>query len=88
MVKNKTRQKPANAWVSLCLVTKQLANWGELLRVSYRFDSGWGCHKSGERALAAFFISPAAALLSQRKGASFLFAPEGPVQSKALVKLR
>ena len=31
MVKNKTRQKPANAWVSLCLVTKRLANWGELL---------------------------------------------------------
>ena len=31
MVKNKTRQKPVNAWVSLCLVTKRLANWGELL---------------------------------------------------------
>ena len=33
MVKNKTRQKPVNAWVSLCLVTKRLANWGELLSV-------------------------------------------------------
>ena len=42
MVKNKTRQKPANAWVSLCLVAKRLANWGELLsgRPEVRLLSG------------------------------------------------
>lgn len=42
MVKNKTRQKPVNAWVSLCLVTKRLANWGELLsnRPLVRLQSG------------------------------------------------
>ena len=42
MVKNKTRKKPENAWVSLCLVTKQLANWGELLsgRPEVRILSG------------------------------------------------
>lgn len=56
----------------------------KLLRVSYRFDSGWGCHSSGERALAAFFISPTAALLSQRKGASFLLAPKAPFSQRHL----
>ena len=46
MVKNKTRQKPVNAWVSLCLVTKRLANWGELLRVRCAFDSRRGRRQS------------------------------------------
>ena len=31
MDENETRKKSVNAWVFLCLVTKRLANWGELL---------------------------------------------------------
>ena len=48
MVKNKTRQKPVNAWVSLCLVTKRLANWGELLsgRSGVRITSGTPAHNA------------------------------------------
>lgn len=39
---NKTGEKPTNTWVSLCSVTKRLADWGELLRVrlGVRFPSG------------------------------------------------
>ena len=39
---NKTGKKPTNTWVSLCSVTKRLAEWGELLRVrlGVRFPSG------------------------------------------------
>ena len=42
MDENETRKKSVNAWVFLCLVTKRLANWGELLsgRPLVRFQSG------------------------------------------------
>ena len=60
MVKNKTRQKPVNAWVSLCLVTKRLANWGELLSVGSEVQILSGTPKTPLQAVfcwfAAFFI--------------------------------
>ena len=57
MDENETRKKSVNAWVFLCLVTKRLANWGELLRVSCEFDSRRGCQKMTPQAAFSWFAA-------------------------------
>lgn len=68
MDENETRKKSVNAWVFLCLVTKRLANWGELLseRPLVRIqsgtpdfvDSGLRCQASAVFLFPGFFSKP------------------------------
>ena len=57
---NKTGKKPTNTWVSLCSVTKRLAEWGELLSPGSHVRVVSGTPKAPLQAVfrrfAAFFI--------------------------------
>ena len=89
MVKNKTRQKPVNAWVSLCLVTKRLANWGELLSDRPLVRTQPGVPKAPLQAIfcwfAAFFCFASPGLLLVWDRENFMCCNVYPAKKKRTI---